>query len=301
MSQGLSGVIVLRVLIMKQAIHTFILAALPLFCCVGFSSCAYGQSFVFGPELFFSEGSSPRQVVKSFSVQDTNQEFILSVQSKWSSDPRGGRSSMNINQEYFVSRDELLRKPKMFKKPITLQKQNDISVEVTGKADAPILVAIMSMEEHTATAKIPPVGAAMDLAGYASAVFPAGTFDESQDVTISVTASPSTQNIFEINATGPRLPYEIRINTGNVAPKKDVEVSVNYPDSFCAPDYQIHVFAQMYDNPDVPDVHNRFFLVSSGLDDTVKTARTTLPKHAFSSRYGKNGTYEAIITLGLIH
>jgi hypothetical protein len=141
----------------------------------------------------------------------------------------------------------------------------------------------------------------VDLEGYASVIFPAGTFDATQDVMISVTASPSTQDIFEANATGPRLPYEIRINTGNKAPGKDIEASVNYPDSFFSSDYQIHVFAQMHDNPDAPDVHDRFFMISSGLDDIVKTAMTTLPKHAFSNRHGKNGTHEAIITVGLIH
>ena len=278
----------------------FILAALPLCFCNGFVSCAYGQSFVFGPEFFSSESGRPQRAVKSFSVQDTSREYILSVQSQWSSDTRGGRSSIDINREFFVSRDELLRKPKVFKESLTLQKQNDISIEVTAKADAPVLVTIMSVEEHAATIKIPPVGGTADLAGYASAVFPAGTFDGVQDVNISATASPSTQNIFEINAAGPRLPYEIRINTGDAAPKNDIKVRVSYPDSFSSPDYQIHLFAQMHDNPDAPGVHDRFFMVSSVPDDVAKTAMTTLPKYAFSNRYGKNGTYEAIITIGLI-
>lgn len=299
MSQESSELIIFRGVIVRKVINIFTFAALPFFCCFGFFSCAYGQPFVFGPELFFSEGGIPKRVVKSFTVQDIDQEFILSVQSKWSHDPRGGRSSMNVNQEYFVSRDDLLRKPRIFKKPVTLQKQNEISVEVSGEADAPILVAIMSMGEHKVNAKVLPIGEAVELAGYASALFPAGTFEDAQNVTIYVTASPATQNIFEINAAGPRLPYEIRINTGNVAPKKDVEVSVNYPGSFYQSDYPIHMFAQMQDNPDAPDVHNRFFLVSSKLDDIVKTAKATLPKHAFSNRYGKNGTYEAIITVGL--
>jgi len=30
------------------------------------------------------------------------------------------------------------------------------------------------------------------------------------------------------------------------------------------------------------------------------TARTTLPRHAFSNLYSKKGTYEAVITVGLI-
>ncbi len=209
------------------------------------------------------------------------------------------RGTIDINGDIIVSPTEFGRQFKMFTKPVTLLNKNDISVNVTGESGAPIIVTIISLEDHIATARIPPIGGAVDSAGYASVVFPAGSFDVTQDVTLSATASPSIQGIFEANATGPRLPYEIRINTGNKAPKKDIEVSVNYPDSFYSSEYQIHIFALMHDNPDVPDVHDSFFMISSGLDDIVKTVMTTLPKHAFSSRHGNNGTHEAIITIGL--
>ena len=117
---------------------------------------------------------------------------------------------------------------------------------------------------------------------------------------MSVTTSPSKQNVFEADATGPRLPYEIRINTGDKAPTTDITVSLQYPDSFFSSDYQMHIFAQLHDNLDAPDVHDRFVQIDSGLDDMVEMAMTTLPKYAFSNRYGKNGTYEAIITVGLV-
>jgi len=93
---------------------------------------------------------------------------------------------------------------------------------VTGETDASIIVTIMSLEKRTVAATIPPIGEAVDLEGYASVIFPAGTFDATQDVTISVTASPLIQDVFEAHAAGPRLPYEIRINTGGKAPGKDM-------------------------------------------------------------------------------
>lgn len=279
--------------------NSFILAALSLFFCNGLISCAYGHTLVFGPELFSSENGKSQRVVKSFSVQDVSQKFFVSVQSGRGSEKGVVRGAININGKLIFPPDELGKQSKMLTKPVKLKKQNKISVEVAGEVDAPIIVTIMSLEEQRVTAKIPPIGEAVDLEEYASVIFPAGTFDGTQDVRISITASPPIQDIFEANATGPRLPYEIRINTGDKAPGKDVEVSVNYPDSFFASDYQVHIFARMHDNPDAPDVHDRFFLISSGLDDIVKTAKATLPKHAFSNRYGKNGTYEAIITVGL--
>jgi len=285
---------------MKKTSNVFILAAL-LYFCNGLVSLAYGHSLVFGPEFFSSESGKSQRMVKRFSVHDVNQKFFVSVQNGLSSEQKVAKGTVSINGELIATPDELGKQFKILTKPITLQKENDISVEVTGEAGASLIVTIMSLENRTVTATIPPVGDAVDLDGYASVIFPAGTFDATQKVTISVTTSPSIQDVFEAHATGPRLPYEIRINTGSKAPEKDIEVSVNHPESFFASDYQIHVFARMHDNPDAPDVHDRFFMLSSGLDDKVMTTLTTLPKHAFSNRYGKNGTYEAIITVGLIH
>jgi hypothetical protein len=285
---------------MKKLSNTFILGA--LFFCNGLISYAHGHTLVFGPELFFSESGKSRRVVKNFSVKDVSQKFVVSVQSGKGSGKGVVRSEININGKHIFSSGELGRQYRMLTKPITLQKQNKISVVVAGESDTPIIVTIMSLEERqSVTAKIPPIGEAVDLDGYASVIFPSGTFDSTQKVTVFVTASPATQDIFEINATEPRLPYEIRINTGDKAPGKDIEVSVKYPDSFFESVYQIHVFAHMYDNPGEPDVRDKFLLINSGLDDKLNMAMTTLPKHAFSNRNGKNGTYEAIITVGLVH
>src|SRR3989338_2607364 len=278
-----------------------ILIALLLYFCNGLVSFAYGHSLVFGPEFFSSESGNSQRVVRSFSVHDANQKFFVSIQNGISSEKKVASGTVSINGKLIATPDELGRQFKILTKPVTLQKKNDISVEVTGESDASIIVTIISLEKRTVTAAIHPIGEAVDIEGYASVIFPAGTFESAQKVTISVTTSPSIQDIFEAHAAGPRLPYEIRINTGGKAPGKDIEVSVNHPESFFSSDYQIHVFARMHDNPDTPDVHERFFMLDSGLDDKVMTTLTTLPKHAFSNRYGKNGTYEAIITVGLIH
>jgi hypothetical protein len=285
----------------KKISKTFALAALTLYFFEGFISCAYGHSLVFGPELFHSESGKTQRIVKRFSVQDVSQKFIVSVQSGASGEKGLVRGAVKINGELIFPPIEVGKQSKMFAKHVKLQRQNKISVDATSDATAPIVVSIMSLKEQSVTAKIPPIGNAVDIEGYASIVFPAGTFDTTQIVTVSVSASPAIQGIFETHATGPRLPYEIRINTGNKPPKKDIEVSVNYPDSFYSSVYQIHVFAHMYDNPDEPDAHDRFFMISSGLDDIVKMAMATLPKYAFSDRNGKKRTYEAIITVGLIH
>ena len=286
---------------MRKISNPFILTVLLLYFCNGFVSFAYGHSLVFGPELFSSESGKPRRVVKSFSVHDVNQKFFISIQNGMSSEKKVAKGTVSINGELVATPDELGDQFKILTKPATLQKKNEILVEVTGDADASIIVTIMSLKNRIVTATIPPIGAAVDLEEYASVIFPAGTFDAPQKVTIFVTTSPPVRDVFEAHATGPRLPYEIRINTGSKAPGKDIAVSLNHPESFYESSYQLHLFARMHDNPDVPDVHDRFFMLESGLDDKIMTTSATLPRQAFSNRYGKNGTYEAIITVGLIH
>lgn len=286
---------------MKKMSIVYIFAALSVYLCNGFVSCAYAHSLVFGPEIFSSKSGKSQRVIKRFSVRDINQKFFISVQSEKSGTKKIGKGSIKVNGQPIIQPDELGNQIMMLTKPVRLQKENNISVEVAGEAEAPIIVTIISLKEQTATAKIPPLGDKVVLEEYATIEFPAGAFDGTQNVRMSITTSSSIQDVFELDAAGPRLPYEIRINTGDKAPATDISVSVKYPDAFFSSDYQMHIFAQMPDNPDALGGRDRFVMIDSGLDDVVEMAITTLPKHAFSNRYGKNGTYEAIITIGLIH
>ena len=285
---------------MRKISKVCVFAALALYFCSGLVSGAYGHTLVFGPEIFSSESGKSQPIVKDFSVHDVNQKFFISVQSGKSDAKKMGMGGIKINGQSVFTPDELGKQAKMITKPIRLKKKNKVSVEVAGESDARIVVTIMSLKVQTVTLKIPPLGDKVTLDGYATIEFPAGSFEGTQNVRMSITASPSVREIFEADAAGPHLPYEIRINTGNKAPKTDISVSLNYPDSFFESNYQMHVFAQLHDNPDAPEVHDRFVVIDTGLDDVVKTANTTLPKYAFSNHYGKNGTYEAIITVGLI-
>lgn len=285
-------------MIMRKLPFNFILAALFLYCCNGIFSCAYGHSVVFGPEIISSEGGKSQRLVKHFSVHDANHKFFISVQSGKGSEKGVVGATIDINGERIVSRDEITRQFKMLTKPVKLKKQNDISVEVTGESESPIIVTIMSLKAQAVTARISPLGGRLNIPEYVSITFPAEAFKATQEVRMSLNASPSIQDIFEATAPGPRLPYEIRINTGNQAPATTVAIGVTYPDSFFSSDYRMQICARMFDNPDAPDVHDSFCLIESGVSHTG-TIITSLPKQVFSNRYGKNGTYEAIITVVL--
>lgn len=286
-------------LIMRNISCSFILVALSLYFCNGLFSCAYGHALVFGPEIFSGEGGKSQEMVKRFSVHDVDSKFFVSVQSGKYSEKGVTAGTIKINGKLIFSPDEIGKPFKMLTKPVKLQKQNDISVELTGETGSPIIVTIMSLDAQRVTAKISPLGGRVNLEEYALVTFPAKAFDVTQEVRMSINASPSTQDIFEVNAPGPRLPYEIRINTGNKAPATTVAVGIKYPDSFFASNYQMHICARMYDNPDDPGVHDRFCVIDSGVGHTG-VIFTSLPKEVFSEHYGKNGTYEAIITVVLV-
>jgi len=285
---------------MRKGSSFFILAILLLHFYNGLIPLAYGQSLVFGPEFFIHETGKSQQVVNGFSIQDVNQKFMLSIQRGGGRKNGIGGCAIEINGEIIVSSGECGKPFKMLTKPVKLKKKNNIAVEITGGVDTSMIVTIMGLDEHLVTTKIPPIGKVVDLEGYASIAFPSASFDDAQHVKIYTTASPSMDNIFEAHATGPRLPYEIRINTGNKAPGKDIVADINIPDSFYSSPYQIHIFALMQDNSGAPEEHGRFVMLYSSVDQVIMTARTTLPKHVFSNLYSKNGTYEAVITVGLI-
>lgn len=273
----------------------------------GLAHCAYARVLVFGPEFFSSEEGKPQRVSKEFYVHDINQKFILSVQSG-ASGGKGIKAAITINGARVALPDEF-KERLMITKPVTLRNKNEISVETAGAADASLLVTIINVEEeHTLTVEIPLLRESVDFEGvvdfegYAVMTFPNGSFGKAQSVTATLIPTPSVQYLFETDDTVPRLPYEIRINSGDKPPAMDVELGVRVPDSLMiASDYAMHIFAMMHDNPDAPGLHDRFFKLGSGLDQEVNMLKTTLPKEVFSNAYGKNGTYEAVITVGLIH
>ncbi|GEM_PF-1237408 len=163
--------------------------------------------------------------------------------------------------------------------------------------------AAVTVKNPTVTGIISPQGGTVTLEGYASVTFPAGAFATNRYVTVSATASPKTQEDFNATAEGPRLPYEIRINSGYSEPTTSFEVLLNVPDSFIASipsDYEIHVFAQYHEPLDAPELYDHFGRFSSTFDSTTKILRATLPQYVFTNLRHVEATYETIVIVGAI-
>lgn len=154
------------------------------------------------------------------------------------------------------------------------------------------------------TGVISPQGGTITLEGYATVIFPAGAFPSNTTVKVMATSSPETEEDYEHSVSifegGTRLPYEIRINSGNVEPATSFDIVLNVPDSFIntlPPNTDIQVFVQIFQASE-HEAHDSFELFESTFDPLTKTVRAALPESSFTIVRHVDGTYEAIVIVG---
>lgn len=154
------------------------------------------------------------------------------------------------------------------------------------------------------TGVISPQGGTITLEGYAPVIFPAGAFPSNTTVKVMATSSPGTAEDYEHSVSifegGPRLPYEIRINSGYIEPATSFDIVLNVPDSFIntlPPNVDIQVFVQIFQASE-HEAHDSFELFESTFDPLTKTVRAALPKSSFTIVRHVDGTYEAIVIVG---
>ena len=142
-------------------------------------------------------------------------------------------------------------------------------------------------QDSVARALVSVKGGSIKLKGLTTVIFPAGAFAAPQRVTVAATRDPETQAAYEeiVPASdGPRLPYEIRINSGAVAPATDFEVVFALPDAFLnavPPTHEIRVFAQILGGSEL-ELLDEFTFFPSQFDPATKTLRVQLPKRTFT-------------------
>jgi hypothetical protein len=151
--------------------------------------------------------------------------------------------------------------------------------------------------------EVPSAGGGVQLPGVASVGIPANTLPADTTVTVAATASPETAEDFRETAVlyspGPRLPYEVRVNTGTSAPIGAMRVELTVPESLPAglpPNYEIRVFVQLLqDSGD--EVHDGFRPIETFNYDG-KSIAVDLPPKAFTKQRSREGTFEAVVVIG---
>lgn len=270
------------------------------------SDLVFAQSsplIVFGPKQYDKPKGKPVTYIDTFHATFTTGTYTLWVQSGAEGLNEAKNVSVSINGvEIIDSRD--LRTANPVSKTIPVQSTNTLKVTLKGQGGNYITVKVLCEGCYpSATGTIPSEGGTVTLEGYASIIFPAGAFTANQNVTVSATSFPETENDY-MNHTpgGPRLPYEIRINSGLIAPATAIDAVLYVPSAFLntlSQNAEIEVFADMtYSTQN--ELLGGFEGIAFTYVPATKSARATLPKEAFTNLFTLDGTYEAVIIIGAI-
>jgi murein DD-endopeptidase MepM/ murein hydrolase activator NlpD len=148
-------------------------------------------------------------------------------------------------------------------------------------------------------------GATQTLPGVATVTWPASAFDAPARVTVSATTTADTADDFRHTAVlfepAELRGYEIRIDTGHTPPKAPVQVAAAIPAELAAAvtsSLDVQAFVQFLEEGG-DDSIDAFELVPSAKDPAAGTLTMELPVAAFTASRTADGTYEAVLVLGL--
>lgn len=259
---------------------------------------------IFGPKQYDKPKGKPVTYTDTFQAISTTGTYTLWVQSGSEGLNEVKNVSVSVNGVEIIDSSDLQNNNPALK-VISIQSANTITVTLKGQGGNYITVKVLCEGCYpSATGAIPPGGGTITLEGYASVTFPAGAFATNQNVSVFATSFPETEEDYNVSGSilkaGPRLPYEIRINSGYVAPSTSFDVVLNVPDTFIATlptNAKIRVFVQIYYSSE-HEVLDHFEIFSSVFDPVAKTVSVTLPDFAFTAMRHIEDTYEAIVIVG---
>jgi len=161
-------------------------------------------------------------------------------------------------------------------------------------------------QDSVATAVISPEGGTVELEGVAVVIFPAGAFEAPQEVSVTTTNAPQTEEgrvRWDLSMGPPApLPYDVRINSGNVAPATGFEVVLTVPDSYLntlPANRTPYVFAQIVSGGAMEDLDLYEVVVDSHFDPAANVVRATVPLEAIRPP-GPDGMFQIIVLVGTV-
>ncbi len=256
---------------------------------------------VFGPETFQRGKGKPATVTTSFSVPNAVTNPILRIQVD-----QIASAVITLNGTQVFGPSHFNRTVTLLETPVNLLSENELGVELRGKPGGSITVEITAdaAGPPRAVATIPPEGGQVSLPGFATVTFPAGAFATSQEVELSATSDPNTSEIYSVSgvifAAGPRVSYEIRVNTHAVAPTTSFDVIFNVPPEFlpqipATHEPAVYVQIRSEGESEVLDFFEIFFSTFSPSNGEVTT---TLPAYALTDLRTADNSFESVMVLG---
>ena len=153
-------------------------------------------------------------------------------------------------------------------------------------------------------AVVSPGGGTVELGGVGTVTFPAGAFRAPRQVTLSARNAAETHELYV--REGLYLPFdlhgawELRINSGDVAPDTPVRVSLVVPSAFLdslPSDGEPLVFARLLQESEL-DLIDSFVLIFPASFDSSSNKITAELDASFTYQRTPDGTFEAIVVVG---
>ena len=165
---------------------------------------AFGQTPVFGPVKYIRETGKPQKITNTFSVQNPEGEFTLNVQNGEGQNGSVSSAVIELNGVRVVGPNEFNKQIDLITKSVSLQQQNEISVEVRSEPGTSIIVTVFGAEAPPLepvefdegddipelTEFVPTTGGTLTVTDPISPIygvvvdFPAGALPQSTEVTI---------------------------------------------------------------------------------------------------------------------
>jgi murein DD-endopeptidase MepM/ murein hydrolase activator NlpD len=150
---------------------------------------------------------------------------------------------------------------------------------------------------------VTPAGGMLSLPGIGEISFPAGAFATDTNVQLSMTTDSKTQETFQetsvVLAAASRLPYELRVTTGNAQPLMDARVSFTVPASFraAAPlGSEVRVFAEnLWQDPD--EALDTFEVFPDRFSTSEETVTASVSRSFFTNSLRADGAFELVTLL----
>lgn len=270
----------------------------------GSLQAAYGQTSVFGPQVYARNSGRPQPVAAQFSVANPSGDYTLVVRNGGAQEGRVSSALVKLNGAVVVDPSEFNQQVKRIEKRVSLQAQNEIAVELRSAPGTSVEITILGTSTTSSTTEvISPAGGTITLGGIA-VLFPSGVFPAETLVTLSLTSSEETREDFDVTAEifspGPRLPFEIRINSGLTPPATPIKAVVDLPDSFLSSlpsDGEVQAFAQVFENGG-EETLDSFEIFPSSVDPTAKVLSVELPVEVFTAEREIDPSYEAVVIIG---
>ncbi len=165
--------------------------------------------------------------------------------------------------------------------------------------------ATQEAQDSAATAVISPDGGTIELKGVAVVIFPAGAFEAPQEVRVSTTNAPQTEAgrvKWDVSVGPPApMPYDVRINSGNLAPATSFEIVLTVPDSYLntlPANRTPYVFAQIVSGGAMEDL-DHYEVLDSDFDPAANMVRATVPLEAIRPP-GPDGMFQIIVLVGTV-